>query len=57
MSVLLPCVSERVCRGNDPESEVDGKPGILVVIGVTVEGGAVPTEDVLQSPIGKVPPL
>lgn len=55
--VLLPGVSQGVRRGNDPEAKVDGKPSVLVVVGVAVEGGAVTAQDVFQSPVREVPPL
>lgn len=55
--VLLPGMSQGVCWGNDPESEVNSKPSVFVVIGVAVKRGAITTQDVLQTPVREVTPL
>lgn len=50
-------MSQSVRRRNDPESEVNSEPRVLVIVGVTVEGGAISTQDVLQPPVREATPL
>ena len=50
-------VAERVGRGDDPQAQVHGEPGILVVVGVAVQRRAVAAQDVFQPPVRKIPAL
>lgn len=48
---------QRVGGGNDPQSEVYGEPGVFIIVGVAIEGGAIPAQDVLQTSIREVASL
>lgn len=50
-------VTESVSRGNDPQTEVNCKPGVFIVVRVAVESGAVSAQDVFESAVRQVPAL
>ena len=47
-------MTQRVARGYEPDAQVNGKPGALVVIRVTVEGRCVTTQDVFRLSVRQV---
>ena len=52
LSVRLP---QRIGRRQDPDAEVDGKPGVFVVVCVAVERRRVARQNVFQMAVRQVP--
>ena len=46
-----------ISTGDDPEAQIDGKPGSSIIIGMTIKGGRVATQNVLQLAVRQITAL